>query len=308
MFKVIGPGLAKIIFAIFMIGVFVLMLLLTGGSLEKIFPGDIVRQTAGYLLFDVGALVWLIIMVKGSRGIMQRAIAFVCFLLDVLGTLGMAGAAAFMSGQELVAVDPMFNQAIIWIFIAASAWNLVGLYAHHIFDLETESTVRSENHVDKLKSQAMDKADQKIEANADALAEKLAQAYYNQADTEIQQLVSGLSMRAQAVRAMSAGKQPEGVIDAKFTEVKPAPAKAVEVEAVEIDVQANKIAAIMSALDVDQRTAEGALNKYGWALGSYFDGDGNLARDLSADEIKRAWSMLGVKDANPTPRRKPATK
>lgn len=181
MLKSFGPTLGRIILSVFAVAVFALMIVLTFGALGKIFPNDVIKQIAGLLLFDIGAVAWLVIFVSASRGAMQRSIAILTFIYDLLGTIGMASSEAIMGGQHMVAVPIWLTQGVVYLFIASTAINLISVYCHHITAPHITENVRLQAQQDKLRSAAIDTAEQKLDDMSEQLANRLADRHLHDA-------------------------------------------------------------------------------------------------------------------------------
>lgn len=193
MLKLIGPTVTKILLLVFGVAVFALMIMLTFGSLGRIFPGDSVKQGSGLILFDIGALVWLIVFVGASRGKMQRGVAILMFVFCAVGAIAMAGADALMSGQDFVEVPQWVGQGIVYLFIVATALNLIALYLHHLNQPETTYKIREEAAQDKLVDMAFDLTEQKLNEEASKLAGVMATKRFSNTllSLQLEQVVEG---------------------------------------------------------------------------------------------------------------------
>lgn len=177
MLKSVGPTIGKILLVLFGAAVFGLMIILTFGSLGRIFPNDLVKQATGLILFDIGAFTWLVIFAYASRGAMQRAIALLLFLFCVAGAVVMAGADAMMSGQAFVEIPQWLGQAVVYLFIVATAVNLLAIYMHHLNSPDLSTQIRMQSQEDNLIKLALDQADSELESQRHELAKRLAERY-----------------------------------------------------------------------------------------------------------------------------------
>lgn len=181
MLKAVGPTIGKILLVLFGCSVFGLMIVLTFGSLGRIFPNDLLKQATGLILFDVGAFAWLVIFAYASRGAMQRSIALLLFIFCVAGAVMMAGADAMMSGQNFVEIPQWLGEAVVYVFIAATAVNLGAVYAHHLNSPDLTTQIRMQAQEDRLIQLALDKADAELEKSSHELAERISERYTHSA-------------------------------------------------------------------------------------------------------------------------------
>lgn len=181
MMKAVGPTLGKIMLVIFGMAVFGLMIILTFSALGRIFPNDLIKQATGLILFDIGALVWLVVFAYASRGAMQRSIALLLFFFCVAGAVTMAGSDAIMSGQQFVEIPEWLGQIIVYVYIVAVAMNLIALYLHHLNSPDLATTIRMQGQEDHLIALALDEADRQLEEERHELSSALSVRYKQKA-------------------------------------------------------------------------------------------------------------------------------
>jgi len=179
MLKYIGGTAAKYLGLVFSALVFALVLLMSFGTLGRIFPNDIIKQMGALVVADVGALLWLVILVKASRGTAQRAIALLLFLLDAILAAAMAGADAMMSGQEFATVPAEMGATVLYLFVGTLVANLFAFYFHHLTEPELTHAVHQELQADRVIEQAMNKADELLDQRITELAAFQAEKIFN---------------------------------------------------------------------------------------------------------------------------------
>jgi hypothetical protein len=129
--KVLG-SISGFVFAAFGLAVLALLMSLTYGALQKLFPGNFANQMWGIVLFDIATMVWAVTFVFQSKSTAQYAIAAIGFITGFLGTLGMVAAEVMLSGQNLAQVDTsQIGQWMVYGFIVVTAIHVFLLYAHH---------------------------------------------------------------------------------------------------------------------------------------------------------------------------------
>ena len=180
MFKYIAPTVAKFLGFVFALGVFALVLLMSFGSLGRIFPGDILKQVGGLIVADIGAILWLIVLVKASRGTAQRAIALILFLLDAVLAAALAGADAMMSGQEFASVPAEMGATVLYLFVGTLIANLFAWYFHHLVEPDLTHAVHQELQADRVIERALAEADKLMDAKIAELANVRASQLFAQ--------------------------------------------------------------------------------------------------------------------------------
>jgi hypothetical protein len=129
--KVLGK-MSGFIFAAFGIAVLALLMSLTYGALQKLFPGNFANQMWGLVMFDIAAMCWAIAFVFQSKSTGQYAAAGLGFIVAFVGTLGMVAAEVMLSGQDLANVDTdQIGKWMVYGFIIVTAIHAALVYAHH---------------------------------------------------------------------------------------------------------------------------------------------------------------------------------
>ena len=129
--KVLG-AMSKYIFAAFGIAVLALLMSLTYGALQRLFPDSFSNQMWGLVMFDIAAMCWAIAFVFQSRSTGQYAAAGIGFIVAFLGTLGMVAAEVMLSGQNLAQFDTaQIGTWMVFGFIIVTAIHAALVYAHH---------------------------------------------------------------------------------------------------------------------------------------------------------------------------------
>src|SRR5512139_4130343 len=119
--KVLG-AMSKFIFTGFGIAVLALLMSLTYGALQRIFPDSFSNQMWGLVMFDIAAMCWAIAFVFQSRSTGQYAAAGIGFIFTFIGTLGMVAAEVILSGQNLAQFNTeQIGRWMIYGFIIVTA-------------------------------------------------------------------------------------------------------------------------------------------------------------------------------------------
>src|SRR6185369_5885188 len=103
--KKVFASISKFVAAGFSIAVLALLMSLTYGALQRIFPDSFTNQIWGLVMFDIAAMCWALIFVFQSRSVGQYAAAGIGFIVAFVGTLGMVAAEVILSGQNLAQIN-----------------------------------------------------------------------------------------------------------------------------------------------------------------------------------------------------------
>jgi hypothetical protein len=129
--KVLG-AMSKFIFGLFGIAVLALLMTLTYGALQKLFPNSFSNQMWGLVMFDIAAMCWAVAFVFQSKSTIQYAAAGLGFIVAFVGTLGMVAAEVMLSGQSLTPANTVeIGRWMVYGFIVVTAIHAGLIYAHH---------------------------------------------------------------------------------------------------------------------------------------------------------------------------------
>jgi hypothetical protein len=130
--KVLGT-MSKFVAAAFSIAILGLLMSLTYGALQRIFPGNFANQMWGLVLFDIAAMAWALTFVFQSKSVGQYASSAIGFLVGFIGTIVMVGAEVMLSGTTLNPEQTLQLQKwMTWTFIGATALHAALVYIHHL--------------------------------------------------------------------------------------------------------------------------------------------------------------------------------
>jgi hypothetical protein len=132
---------------------------LTLDLLMMIMPNDPITPFLGLALFDVGALIWLLVFLFNAQGLSQRAVALIGFAVDFIGTVAMVAADLFLSGQNMADVPEFLsNGTPVYILVGATAFNLFLIYVYHITDPNHSKEIEIQTEVDVAAEEGLKEA------------------------------------------------------------------------------------------------------------------------------------------------------
>lgn len=173
--KVLG-FMSKLVASVFSIAVLALLMSLTYGALQRIFPGNFANQMWGLVMFDIAAMCWALMFVFQSHSVGQYGAAGVGFLVGFLGTLGMVAAEVILSGNLITNVNTeQIGRWMTYGFIIVTALHAALVYIHHGTSPEIAEQINVGVARGEVVSQAIANATKTIEAEK----QELSQAIYN---------------------------------------------------------------------------------------------------------------------------------
>jgi hypothetical protein len=174
--KVLGT-MSKFVGGIFSLAVLALLMSLTYGALQRIFPGNFTNQMWGLVMFDIAAMCWALMFVFQSKSTAQYASAGTGFLVGFVGTLGMVAAEVILSGQDLAKIDTgEIGKWMIYGFIVVTALHAALVYIHHGTAPEITEQINVGVARGEVVSQAIKDATHTIEAEKQELSRAI---YYD---------------------------------------------------------------------------------------------------------------------------------
>jgi len=174
--KKVFQAISKFVAAAFSIAVLALLMSLTYGALQRIFPDSFTNQIWGLIMFDIAAMCWALIFVFQSHSTGQYAAAAIGFIVGFLGTLLMVGAEVILSGQNLAQIDTgEIGRWMIYGFIIVTALHAALVYSHHALSPEIAEQINVGVARGEVVSQAISDAAKTIEAEK----HELSHAIYN---------------------------------------------------------------------------------------------------------------------------------
>jgi hypothetical protein len=168
--KVLG-SMSKFVFAGFGIAVLALLMSLTYGALQRIFPGSFSNQMWGLVMFDIAAMCWALAFVFQSKSVGQYAAAGIGFIVAFVGTLGMVAAEVILSGQDLAQIDTsQIGRWMVYGFITVTAIHALLVYVHHATAPEIHEQINVGIARGEIVTEAISQATKSLEQQKAALA------------------------------------------------------------------------------------------------------------------------------------------
>ena len=173
--KVLG-AMSGFVAAAFGLAILGLLMSLTYGALQRIFPTSFINQVWGLILFDIAAMAWALTFVFQSKSTGQYASAGIGFVVGFVGTLVMVAAEVILSGQDLAQIETgEIGRWMVYTFIIATALHAALVYIHHGTAPEIAEQINVGVARGEVVTQAITDATKTIEAEK----HELSQAIYH---------------------------------------------------------------------------------------------------------------------------------
>ena len=172
--------LAKVLFSLVGVGVFLFVATLTLNLAKRIYPDDLFTPWFSLLIFDIGALTWLFVFSHSAEGGGQRVISVLMFVIDLVGVFVVVSAEVMLGGQELAEIPPEVGQYAVYALIAWTFVNLVGFYLFHLFSPENVRNIIQRSAADKITARSLEMLEQRTDEISDEVATELAHDLVNQ--------------------------------------------------------------------------------------------------------------------------------
>ncbi len=172
--KKIFSVIAKGLFIVFIVAVFLWTASLTLAEVRAILPNDPITPYFALALFDGGAIAWLGAWLYHARGIFQRAISLSLMVIDLLGVILLSAGRLLGGGQTLTEAPENLGVTVVYGVVIATLINLAAIYAFHTTDPDTIEEIETSILEDTLRDEALSQAKASIESEAQQLGAILA--------------------------------------------------------------------------------------------------------------------------------------
>lgn len=168
----LAPYFFAVMLAAFLVGVAGAALYYSWNALSVIFPGDLLGQSFGIMLFDISAFVWFGTFVYLSRSIFQYVWAGVGFLVGFSGSIGLIALEIGMNSGVLQFED--VQKPMTYIFIGVLFVHLLLAYARHSAAPETSADISIGVEKAKIAGEAQKAVEKKLSEKMHLLADAIS--------------------------------------------------------------------------------------------------------------------------------------
>lgn len=172
--KTIFSVIAKGLFIVFIVAVFLWTASLTLSEVGQILPNDPITKYFALALFDGGAIAWLGAWLYHARGIYQRAISLTLMVVDLLGVILLSAGRLLGGGQTMTEAPENLGVMVVYGVVIATLVNLAAIYFFHTTDPDTIEEIETSILEDTLRDEALTQAKASIESEAQQLGAILA--------------------------------------------------------------------------------------------------------------------------------------
>jgi hypothetical protein len=164
---------AKIIFYLFVIVIAFWTCSLTVAFVSRVLPGDPIKPYLALAIFDGGALAWLLVFLRYSKGLGQRAVSLLMMIMDLAGVGIMAVAELFLGGQTFAEVPDGLGNIAVWSIGIWTVANLFASYAFHVFDPKSHEVITIGVAQDRVTAAGLKALESKLEVLGEELGEEI---------------------------------------------------------------------------------------------------------------------------------------
>lgn len=132
------------------------------------------------VVFDAGMIAWLVVFIDHAAGNLQRAIAILTCVFDLIGVGLMAFAEILLGGQTLAQAPANMGEYAIWGIGVWTVVNVAAVVSFHLGDPETRKKMALQNEMDEVFDEALEKLKNKRAQQSGVLSEQLADAMMEQ--------------------------------------------------------------------------------------------------------------------------------
>lgn len=150
-------------------------------------PGQEILGVIALAAFDLGLVAWLIVFLKGAEGGLQRGIALLMVVIDLVGVVvGFLGDTLLTAGQTglLAKLAEGDKQTIVMLTAGVIAANIAGAVFYHLCSPDNLRRMAEESAKDKIQSQALAAINQQANLLAEQLAPIIADDWVRQMQAE----------------------------------------------------------------------------------------------------------------------------
>lgn len=175
-------GFASKILFYMMIGVLlVLNASYTMTFVSELFPNDWIKVWGSLILFDAGAIIWFLVFLTKAEGAGQRGVSVLMGVVDLAGSLIIAGAEVFGAAQAYLSDPSMTNwlrETATYILFIWLGLNIAATWLFHITDPKQQESMKARNIKDQTTAAALDMAEKKVNQVAALLADEISDGIY----------------------------------------------------------------------------------------------------------------------------------
>jgi hypothetical protein len=166
-------------------------------------PGQEILAVIALLGFDLGLVAWLITFLKGAEGGMQRAIAALMVVINLIAVIiGFMGDTLLTAGNNglIAALDAASRQTIVIATASMIAANIAAVVFFHMASPENLRHMAEESAKDKITAQSLKAIEQQASLLANDLAPLIAADWV-------------ANMTADFTAALTSGRRAPAILD-----------------------------------------------------------------------------------------------
>lgn len=132
----------------------------------------------GLVVFDGGMVAWLLVYLNHAEGNIQRAVALVLTVFDLIGVGLMVIAEILLDGQQFADAPETLGAAAVWGIGVWTVVNVAGLIGFHLGDPAARKAMAMQAEKDAIWEGALDSLKQRRIADEQRLARELSEVMF----------------------------------------------------------------------------------------------------------------------------------
>lgn len=201
--------IARGVFYALALGVWIWMMTNTLGITQMIFPadGEFLGAMLPYMalvMFDVGAVAWLLVFLRHSEGVAQRSIAVIVSFISLLGAIFLSIAHLYLGGQTLASIPSEMGTWVLWAIGGMTLVHGIAIWASHIVNPDEMREIKTQSMLDNAKELALTRTEALLNQRLDGIAEAMSHEYANNIETELRRQ-AGVAITQPAAPPLIAG-------------------------------------------------------------------------------------------------------
>lgn len=171
--------ISKIMFYVLIVVLLVLNASYTMTFTSTLFPNDMIKIWGSLLLFDVGAVAWFLLFLSTAEGAGQRGVSLLMGIIDLLGSLIIAGAEVFGAASSYLSDPTMtawLSETATYVLFIWLGINIASTWLYHVFAPHQQEAMMVRAMQDDVTAKALKLAGAQVEQMSVGVANQLAPA------------------------------------------------------------------------------------------------------------------------------------
>lgn len=182
----INRTIAKILFYAVALTLLMWTASLTVSFLQSVLPNSFwLVPILGLVVFDGGMVAWMFVFLSHAQGAIQRSIALILTVFNLVGVGLMVIAEILLDGQQWVAAPESLGTVAVWSIGIWTIGNVAGVVMFHLGDNEARKEMAIQSEKDAIFEAALDDLKTRRVFMQKALSQEIGQAMMDEIIADI---------------------------------------------------------------------------------------------------------------------------